>query len=124
LDDVHAVHGILRITRHPFLWGLTLWALAHMIANGDLAALVLFGSLLVLCLIGTRSIDAKRQRAFGDRWERFAALTSNIPFAAIKEGRNQLKIAEIGWQRLAGAVFLYMAAMHFHAKIFGVSPLF
>jgi len=124
LDDPDATKGILRITRHPFLWGLSLWAGVHVIANGDMAALVLFGSLLVLCLVGTRSIDAKRQRAYGERWGRFAALTSNIPFAAIKQGRNHLKMGEIGWQRLAGAAILYLAMLHFHAKLFGVSPLF
>lgn len=123
LDQADAVHGILRITRHPFLWGLSLWALTHLIANGDAAALVLFGSLLVLCLAGTRSIDAKRQRAFGGAWNRFAAATSNIPFVAIQQGRTQLRIGEIGWQRLAGALVLYLAMMHFHVKLFGVSPL-
>lgn len=124
LADPGAVRGMLRVTRHPFLWGLSLWALVHLIANGDAAALVLFGSLLLLCLVGTRSIDAKRRRAFGDVWDRFAAATSNIPFQAIAEGRNQLRLLEIGWPRLAGALILYLAALHFHAKLFGVSPLF
>jgi uncharacterized membrane protein len=124
LNDADAAKGILRITRHPFLWGLSLWALVHVIANGDVAALLLFGSLLVLCLFGTRSIDAKRRRAYGDRWERFAAVTSNIPFLAIEEGRNRLVIGEIGWRRLGSATVLYLAMLHFHAKIFGVSPLF
>lgn len=124
LADDDAVHGILRITRHPFLWGLSIWAAVHLIANGDLAALLLFGSLLALCLAGTRSIDAKRRRAFGERWDRFAAVTSNIPFMAIREGRNRLQWAEIGWKRLAGAAVIYMAMLHLHSKLFGVSPLF
>jgi uncharacterized membrane protein len=38
------VKGVHRITRHPFLWGVALWALTHLLANGDVAALVLFGS--------------------------------------------------------------------------------
>ncbi len=124
LTDPDAARGMLRITRHPFLWGLSLWALVHLIVNGDAAALVLFGSLLMLCLVGTRSIDAKRRREFGQNWERFAAQTSNVPFLAIVEGRNQLRLREIGWRRLAGALALYLAMLHFHAKLFGVSPLF
>lgn len=126
LKGTDSIRGILRVTRHPFLWGVGFWALVHMIANGDAASLVLFGSLLVLSLAGTRSIDAKRRRLCGERWERFAAATSNIPFQAIREGRNTWKpvLAEIGGWRpaLAGAVFL--ALLHFHAKLFGVSPLF
>lgn len=123
LNQDEAVRGILRITRHPFLWGLSLWALTHLIANGDAAALVLFGSLLVLCVLGTRSIDRKRRRAFGDDWVRFAAVTSSLPFVAIAQGRNRLRLGEIGWQRVAGAVLLYLAMLHFHVKLFGVSAL-
>jgi uncharacterized membrane protein len=32
--------------RHPFLAAVKLWALAHLIANGDLAAMILFGAFL------------------------------------------------------------------------------
>jgi uncharacterized membrane protein len=32
--------------QHPMLAGVKLWALAHLIANGDLGSLILFGSLL------------------------------------------------------------------------------
>ncbi|MCB1390254.1 MAG: NnrU family protein [Rhodobacteraceae bacterium] len=34
-----------RIVRHPQLWGARLWALAHLMVNGDLASLILFGGL-------------------------------------------------------------------------------
>ena len=27
--------GVTRITRHPFQWGVVLWASSHLIANGD-----------------------------------------------------------------------------------------
>jgi uncharacterized membrane protein len=40
--------GMVRITRHAFLWGVALWALVLLIVNGDLASLILFGSLLLL----------------------------------------------------------------------------
>lgn len=115
--------GMLRITRHPFLWGISLWALTHLIVNGDLAALILFGSLLVLCLLGTRSIDAKRRRACGSDWDHYVAVTSNIPFVAIVQQRNRLNLREIGWARVAGALVAYLAMMHFHMQLFGVSPL-
>lgn len=35
--------NIKRFTRHPMLWGVTLWAAAHLLANGDLASVLLFG---------------------------------------------------------------------------------
>lgn len=115
--------GILRVTRHPFLWGVALWALVHLVVNGDLASLVLFGSLLLLALGGTAAIDAKRQRVFQEHWQRFAATTSNVPFAAIIAGRNQLGAAlrEIGILRMALALAVYALVLGFHGRLFGVS---
>ncbi len=37
---------IKRMLKHPMLVGVKLWALAHLIANGDLGSIVLFGSVL------------------------------------------------------------------------------
>lgn len=37
---------IKRTLKHPMLVGVKLWAVAHLIANGDLGAIVLFGSVL------------------------------------------------------------------------------
>jgi len=37
---------IKRLLKHPMLVGIKLWAAAHLIANGDLAAIILFGSVL------------------------------------------------------------------------------
>jgi uncharacterized membrane protein len=116
--------GIHRVTRHPFLWGVAVWAFVHLIANGDVASLVLFGSLLVLVFVGMISIDAKRKKACGRHWDSYAAATSIIPFQAIKEGRNTLVIAEFKVWQLVVALMLYLAVMHFHQAWFGVSPLF
>jgi uncharacterized membrane protein len=118
------VRGIVRITRHPFLWGVGLWAFVHLIVNGDLASVILFGSLLVLALGGTVSIDAKRRRSFGDQWSRFIQATSNVPFAAIAAGRNQLRPAlrEIGILRPVIAIAAYALFFVFHGRLFG-APL-
>ncbi|HLZ83260.1 MAG TPA: NnrU family protein [Caulobacteraceae bacterium] len=123
LERPDAVKGMLRITRHPFLWGVAIWGFGHLLVNGDSAALVLFGSLLALALFGTVSIDAKRKRALGDTWDGFAAQTSNIPFAAIVAGRQSLNIGEIGWWRLALGVLVYAAVLFAHPYAFGVSPM-
>jgi len=52
------VTGILRITRHPFLWGVAIWSAFHMAANGDAASVVFFGTFFLLAVAGTFSIDA------------------------------------------------------------------
>jgi uncharacterized membrane protein len=123
LDRADVVKGMLRITRHPFLWGVAIWAIGHLLANGDAAALILFGSLLALALFGTSSIDAKRRRALGKKWDAFAAQTSNIPFVAIAQGRQALSLGEIGWWRIALAVLVWGGLAWAHPLLFGVRAL-
>jgi len=36
-----------KAVRHPMLTAVKLWALAHLIANGDLASIILFGAFLI-----------------------------------------------------------------------------
>lgn len=123
LETDEPATGIMRITRHPLLWGIVIWAVTHLLVNGDLASLILFGSLLILVLGGMASIDAKRRKSLGEHWQCFAAKTSVIPFQAIREGRNHLEWREFKWWQLMLALILYAALMHFHRALFGVSPL-
>lgn len=115
--------GILRVTRHPFLTGVALWALLHLVGNGDLASLLFFGCFALVAVLGTTSIDAKRRRLMGEAaWIPFAARTSIVPFAAILAGRNQFSLGEIGVARILAALFAYGLALGAHAPLFGVSP--
>lgn len=123
LQREDAVKGILRVTRHPFLWGVAIWAIGHLIVNGDRAGMTLFGTLLVLAVAGTASIDAKRRRALGAAWEPFAQQTSNIPFAAILAGRQSLSLGEIGLWRPLVAVVIYGVLLVGHGHLFGVPAL-
>jgi uncharacterized membrane protein len=117
------VRGALRISRHPFLWGIALFAVGHMLVVPSVAAWGLFGTLLVLALTGTLSIDAKRHRAFGHDWKAFATATSNVPFQAIVTGHQHLKLGEIGWWRPLAAVTLYALLVLAHPYLFGVSAV-
>ena len=112
--------GIVKLTRHPFLWGVAIWALAHMMANGDVASLVFFGSFFALAHIGPRLIDAKRARKDPEGWARFAAQTSATPF----RGPLRPSLAEIGWQRIALSLIVYLALLFWlHEAVIGVSPM-
>lgn len=91
------VKGIFRITRHPMLWSFCLWAVVHIIAAGDTASVIFFAFLAFLAGYGTVMIDRKKARNAGQHWQEFADQTSNLPFAAIIAGRQQLVWAEIGW---------------------------
>ena len=122
VNSPKAISGMTRISRNPFLWGVALWAAAHLIANGRTADFILFGGLLVLAVAGAYSIDAKRLRALGQPYADFMAQTSNIPFAAIIQGRQSLNLGEIWW-RLLVAVAIWVAVLLGHPYLFGVNPL-
>jgi uncharacterized membrane protein len=116
------VRGVLRVTRHPFLWGVALWSADHLTTNGDMAAVVFFGTFFLLAIFGTVSIDAKRKRKLGPAWDAFAAETSNLPFGAILSGRNRFSVREYFDWRFAVALALFVALLFAHVHIFGVSP--
>ena len=123
LEAAEPATGIQRVTRHPFLWGVAIWAAVHFVANGHVKAAVLFGSLLLLGVIGPWSIDQKRARRFGASWDRYAAVTSNVPFVAILQGRNTLRLGEIGAGRIAFAVAVFLVVLVLHPLWFGSNPL-
>jgi uncharacterized membrane protein len=123
LDAAEPAVGILRVTRHPFLWGVAVWAAMHLVVNGHLKALLLFGAILFLGLYGPVSIDAKRARRFGAAWQRYAAVTSNVPFVAIAQGRNAFRPGEIGWGRVGFAVVVFAVVLLMHPLMFGSNPL-
>lgn len=102
---------------------MVLWSVTHLFYNGDLASLVFFSSFLVLALRGPFSIDRKRKRVRGADWERFAAVTSNVPFMAIAQGRNKFAFREIGWWPIVVIAALYAGFLHLDKSFFGVSPL-
>jgi len=116
------VRGILRVTRHPFLWGVAIWSAFHLAANGDEASVVFFGTFFVLAVLGTFSIDAKRRRKLGSGWDSFASRTSNIPFGAILARRNTFSAREYFDWRFFVAILAFSAVLLAHARIFGVSP--
>jgi len=115
--------GVLRITRHPMLWGIALWALLHLLANGDAAAVIFFGTFLVLAIKGSYDLDRKRLRQYGELWRKYQEVTSIVPFQAIFQGKQKLDWGELGWWRIALALVLYGGLLHAHARLFGVAPL-
>jgi uncharacterized membrane protein len=123
LKSAEPAHGILRITRHPLMWGFGLWALSHIAARGDAAAVIFFGTFAVLAISGAWLIDRRKAATLGEGWTHFAAVTSNVPFAAIAGGRNRFKLAEIGWWKILLGIALYVVLLMFHHQLFGTHAI-
>jgi len=114
------VAGIVTITRHPFLCGAALWALAHLLANGDAASAMLFGGFALLSIGGMFAIDAKRALKLGPVWREFAARTSRLPLGAVLAGYTKVDWAGIGVVRPMIGLILYVALYLLHDRLFGV----
>lgn len=102
--------GLTGLVRHPLMVALTLWAVSHMVANGDVASLVMFGLFAVLGGIGPRSIDARKRLQLGEEeWRRLNA------------GRGGFGLRD-GLAVALGLV-LYAGLLWAHPLFIGVSPL-
>jgi uncharacterized membrane protein len=114
VDEPDIVHGMVRVTRHPFLWGILLWSASHLLVRHDPAALLFFGSIGVVAAMGMWSIDRKRRLAAGAAWVEFSRKTSVAPFFAIVAGRTPFVFGEIGLRRLIVAFALWFAMLWLH----------
>lgn len=114
--------GFFAVTRHPFLWAATLWALAHIPANGDAASLILFGGILLLALPGTAVLDGKLRRRYPEGFARLARATSNVPLAAVVAGRASFGARDFVAPVAIGLV-AFLVLLYLHRWLFGVSPL-
>jgi uncharacterized membrane protein len=115
-------YGIFRITRHPVMWAVALWGISHVLANGELADLVLFGAISVLALFGARHIDRRKHDELGAAWAVFRSETSFVPFVALLQGRTKMVWREIGWWPVVGGLALYGLMLATHTWLFGVNP--
>jgi uncharacterized membrane protein len=71
--------GVFRITRHPMMWGIGLWAVSHIVLFTNWRSVVTAFAMGVLALVGARLQDAKKERLMGEAWAEWEAKTSYVP---------------------------------------------
>ena len=89
---------------HPFLVAIKTWALAHLIANGDLAAIILFGSFLAYAVFDRITLERRPE-------------TDLVTVAETGPARNDL-IAVVG-----GLILYVVFLVWLHPLLIGTSPL-
>jgi uncharacterized membrane protein len=109
--------GIVRLTRHPLLLALALWSLAHMLPNGDVAHVILFGAFGAFALLGHRIIDRRKRREMGGAWDTIRAEVARTPRAASIAQTPNVAV------RLGAGLALYSGLLWGHPWLFGVSPV-
>ncbi len=90
-------HSIIKSTvSHPMLLGVIVWGCSHLLANGDLASLLLFGSLVLFSTV--KIVTAQ------------------------KTDKTAIKPASLKWDFVAivSGFVLYGIVLVFHGQLFGV----
>jgi uncharacterized membrane protein len=88
-----------------------------------MASLILFGGILLLVLGGIANLEMRRRATAGAGWDRFAAASSIIPFVALARGRTTIQVGEIGWNRIAAGVLLYLVLLFGHRIVIDAAIL-
>ena len=109
--------GILGLSRHPLLLAAAIWAGAHLLANGDLAHVILFGLFAGFAIAGMALIDRRKRRDMGaGAW---GALSRNTAWLSLARLR---RVCPPPWQWAVAAI-VYGALIWLHAPVIGVPPL-
>lgn len=114
--------GFAAISRHPLLLALLLWALAHLVANGDLAHIILFGSFALFPVLAMWGFDRQSKRLLGPRAGAFFAQTAWLSLSPLMTGdwwRRNLR--QIVLRGLFAAV-LWLGLLHLHHRVIGAWP--
>ena len=96
---------IQRAAKHPMLVATKLWALAHLLANGTAADVVLFGGFLAWAVADR--ISVKRRAAAGQ--------LRSLPLGAPKAANDAVAL-------VGGLVLYAVFAVWAHGFLFGVRP--
>lgn len=110
--------GIIRLTRHPLLVALSLWAGLHLLPNGDLAHVILFGVFAGFAILGMAVVDRRYKRLIGDEaWRTLVQKVSDAP---------RFQMPRIWWGpilRFILGVMGFTILLHLHEYIIGVAAM-
>lgn len=115
--------GVVGFVRHPILWAALIWALCHIVANGDVSHVLMFGLFAGLSVFGMVTLDRRKRRLLGlQAWQGLAQRTSNWPLVSLSKGwRPRLDNSLL--LRFVASLLIYGALVAGHALFAGVSLL-
>ncbi|MFX0545370.1 NnrU family protein [Roseovarius sp. S1116L3] len=110
--------GIVRWMRHPVLVALALWAGLHLLPNGDLAHVILFGVLATFAVAGRALIDRRKRRVMGaGRWQALHDRVMEAPRVQPPHSWRGLAL------RIAAGLATFAALIAAHPVVIGVPAL-
>ena len=98
---------------HPMVLSVKVWALAHLLSNGNLADLILFGAFLAWSVMNFKSARAR------DRIQAEMQAQVSLESAQAASPQTSATLITVG----VGAVLWGLITFVLHARVVGVSPL-
>jgi uncharacterized membrane protein len=80
IERIDEPRGVYSITRHPMMWGFTLWSATHAIVNPTTASLIFCATIALLAMVGVALQDAKKEKLLGGVWREWQSKTSFLPY--------------------------------------------
>lgn len=104
--------GLIGWVRHPLLAALMIWSVAHLVPNGNLAHVIVFGLFAGFSLLGMKIIDRRSKRILGaDNWQ------------YLSNTRRKFTITRGGITRMIIGGLIYLTLLYSHEWVIGVTPL-
>jgi uncharacterized membrane protein len=109
--------------RHPMVLSVKVWAFSHLLANGNLADVLLFGGFLIWALLNFKSARA-RDRAQVQGPDSNGDVNDAVSLAALPEVAPIKPNLAATLITLAGGIALWaVITFVLHAKVVGVAPM-
>ncbi len=71
--------GVFRVTRHPMMWAIGLWAMSHLVLFWSTRTMVTALAMGILALVGAKFQDGKKEAMMGEAWAEWESRTSYWP---------------------------------------------
>jgi uncharacterized membrane protein len=71
--------GVFRVTRHPMMWAIGLWAASHMVLLWSTRTMITALAMGILALVGAKLQDRKKEALMGESWAQWESKTSYWP---------------------------------------------
>lgn len=111
--------GIIRITRHPQMVGQVIWCIAHTLWIGTSFTLLTSVGLVLHHLFAVWHGDRRLLARYGEAFVAAKSRTSVIPFLALLQGRQTLKLQEFLRPSYAGVVGFILLLWWAHPLLIG-----
>ena len=108
-----------RIVRHPMLWGIGVFGIAHLLVNGEAAGVILFGGLALFGFVWQPLTDRRDAALDPAGWQEARRTTSFWPFARWHASSDPVTLRPLVIGAIAYVVLILLHPWLFGAPVIG-----